>query len=60
MSTLKSPDASERPTHGTPTMREPGTGRIYTILPSGRRVYEPEGSPLTTWPSEPGQSKVGK
>jgi hypothetical protein len=41
MSTLDKPDVSERPNHGTTTEREPGTGRIITIYPDGRRVVGP-------------------
>ena len=55
-----STENSERPTHGTTTEREPGTGRIVTISPNGRRVYEPEDAPLTQWPSGNPPAKQGK
>jgi hypothetical protein len=60
MSTLKTPDSSERPTYGTVTERLPG-GQIVTVTPDGRRrVVDPEETPLTAWPSDNPPSKSGK
>jgi hypothetical protein len=60
VSTPKAPDSSERPQFGTTTQREPGTGRIVTIYPDGRRVVEPDPTALTTWPNENPPAKSGK
>jgi hypothetical protein len=60
MARLEKPDTSTRPAFGTPTLREPGTGRIYTIGSDGRRVYEPEQTALTTWPTENPPAKPSK
>jgi hypothetical protein len=57
---LEKPDATERPNFGTVTQREPGTGRIVTIYPDGRRVVAPEQPPVTTWPNDPTTQKPGK
>jgi hypothetical protein len=53
MSTLDKPEiASTQPYRGTKTEREPGTGRIITIYPDGRRVIGPAGPVTSPKPSK--------